>query len=251
MTLTIASHNIASKAKSWQRKTFGERLEFIGAGVGYYHPGILAVQEAGASSELRRLDPELRRHGLHRAPKGGRWRYLYFNPDLVKLHDSGLFALNASHTKHAAWGKFTELSTGRTLFVTSVHLSVGGEEKAQARYKEAERLLRLSADVNRFNHPQVHAGDFNSYHRVGDVVMEPHGLVDALDVALGAARSGYDTFNGRTTVKPNHATQQLNAQHDDHLYVSPWLADRVTWWSQLPSLPASDHNIIAIKVNLR
>lgn len=247
MTLTIASQNVAAMAKPWQRQTFGDRLVAIGAGVGYYHPGIMAVQEAGSGSYLSRLDSELRRHGLQRAPRGGRWRYLYFDPKQVRHHDSGLFWLNAVG-KYAAWGKFTDLASGVTLFVTSAHLVQGDEAAAQARYKQAETLLRKSREVNRFHHPEIHAGDFNSYHRVGDVVFEPHQYVDALDVALSARHAGYDTFNGRTTVKAVHATQELNARHYDHFYVSKQLADNVFHWSQHPSIQASDHNLIAIKV---
>lgn len=246
----IAAQNLAAEAKSWQRKTFADRLEFIGLGVGYYHPDIFLAQETGGPLlYVPRLDHELKRHGLLRAPKGGHWRHIYFNPDTIRLYRSGSIYLGTPG-KWAAWAKVVDLKTGHPLFVSSVHLSQGGEEKAQRRYREAEKLLRSTKALNTAHYPEVHGGDFNSHRLVGKVVFEPRGYVDALDVApRGMVRhKGYNTFNGRTTVKPDPSTQLVNGDHDDHIYVSRSLSKRVTYWSQHPSVLPADHNIIAATV---
>jgi len=250
-TMTIAAQNIAAEAKSWQRKTFAQRLEYIGVGVGYYHPAVFDVQESGGGVlYLPRLDTELKRHGLRRAPRGGRWRHIYYNPDLVQLHSSGLMGLNTLRTKHAAWIDFTYRPTGDRFFNTSVHLSQGGEEKAQTRYREAETLLRKTARLNTGKFPEIHGGDFNSHGKVGRVVFEPRHYVDALEAADTTKHKGYNTYNGRSTITPRPSTQLMHGEHDDHFYVSAALKNLVAHWSQFPTVRASDHNLIAVKVRL-
>jgi len=168
----------------------------------------------------------------------------------VKVHVSGLMTLNATRAKHAAWMDFTHKPTGDRLFNTSVHLSVGGESKAQTRYREAETLLRKTRALNTGRFPEVHGGDFNSHGLVGDVVFEPRRYYDALDRADTSRHAGYNTFNGRTTVTPHASTQRMDGDHDDHFYVSAALKSLDAHWSQLPTVRASDHNTIAIKVRL-
>ncbi|VXC20902.1 hypothetical protein [Aeromicrobium sp. 9AM] len=249
--LTIASQNLAAEAKSWQRKTFAGRLDDIGDGIAYYRPGVFLAQETGGGLlYLPRLDREMKRHGLRRAPHGGRWRHIYYNPDLVRRNRSGLMSLNRLGTKHAAWLDFTDRLSDERLFATSVHLSQGNESKAQTRYREGETLLRKTAHLNPRKYPEIHGGDFNSHGLVGRVVFEPRHYVDALDVASTTKHKGYNTYNGRSTVKPIHSTQQIDGDHDDHFYVSSALKPFIAHWSQRPTVVPSDHNLIAIKVRL-
>lgn len=249
--LTIAAQNVAAEAKSWQRKTFADRLEYIGTGVGYYQPGVFLAQETGGGVlYLPRLDHEMKRHGLRRAPRGGRWRHIYYDPDRVYCHRSGLMSLNRLGTKHAAWMDFTDRQSHERLFTTSCHFSVGGENKAQTRYREGETLISKTRHLNPRKYPEIHGGDFNSFGLVGKVVFQPRHYVDALDVAWTTKHKGYNTYNGRSTVKPDPKTQLLHGDHDDHFYVSAALKGLIAHWSMWPTVAASDHNIIAIKVKL-
>lgn len=246
--LTIAAQNIAAKSKAWQRQTFDSRLPAIRLGVLAYKPAIFLVQESGNAPYLRKLDAALKPAGLVRAPGGGRWRHIYYDPKRVRRIASGLIALNASHTKHAAWARFANKTTGELIFVTSVHLTAGGEDKAAARYREAEQLLRKTR-AHTYGAPEVHGGDFNSFKLVGRVVFQPRYYRDALLVAdAPSPRRTANTFNGRTTVKPDKRTQRYNSDHLDHFYVSRDLARRVTYWSQLPSVRPSDHNLIVCRI---
>lgn len=252
--LTFAAQNLAAEAKSWQRKTFSARLDDIADGLEYYRPAVFCGQETGGSSYLRRLDDTFRHlapgYKLTRVPHGGRWRHIWVDLDQVYVNASGLMALNRLRTKHAAWGKITARETKETFFTTSVHLSAGNESKAQARFDQADRLLDTSAKLNPNGHPEIHAGDFNSERLVGNTIMWPRRYRDGLACAKTRTRTGHDTYNGRSTVKVDPGTQRENGDHLDHIYVSDELKDRVLHWSQRPSVKASDHNLIAIKVRL-
>lgn len=248
--LTITSQNVAAKSKSWQRKTFTTRLPHLLSVVSHYHPAIHLVQESGNAPYLKKLDATYKKAGLVRAPGGGRWRHIYYDPKKVRLVASGLLTLNATRTKHAAWARFVDIESGELLYVTSVHLSAGGEEMAQARYRQAEQLLRKSRP-HTYGAAEVHGGDFNSYSNVGHVVFKPRFYEDALRVAHErSGRQVLDTFNGRNTVRPNPRTQKRQGNHLDHFYVNRLLLRRVTLWTSLATVYASDHNIIAVRITL-
>lgn len=252
--LTFAAQNLAAEAKSWQRKTFNARLDHIADGLDYYRPGVFCGQETGGTSYLRRLDDTFRHlapgYKLTRVPHGGRWRHIWVDLDQVRVNASGLMALNRLRTKHAAWAKITAHETKETFFTTSVHLSAGGEGKAQARFDQADRLLDTSAKLNPNGHPEIHAGDFNSERLVGNTIFVPRKYHDGLARARTRARTEYDTYNGRSTLKADTGTQRESGDHLDHIYVSDELKDRVLHWSQRPTVKASDHNLVAIKVRL-
>lgn len=246
----ILTANLAAKSKRWQRATWDARLDDIGSGVDYFTPDLVAVQEAGSDSYLRKLDPVMREVGLLRAHGGSRWRYIYFRPTTMLFRQGGTIRLNSLNTRHAAWGRFqTHADVRRGLFFTSSHLSVGWTSFTdRARLREARALLRRSNELDsRWHYPQVHAGDFNSYAMVGDKVMEPAGFRDAEDKPeLWKHHSGYDSYNGRNTVRVPTTPMPMHGHHDDHIYVSPEL-DALTWTLRADYGP-SDHNFVAAKL---
>lgn len=251
--LTIASMNFAAQATSWQRQTFAGRLDDIAESVDYYHPAVLCGQEAGNPSRTRALTQVFKddvRGNLRRAPGGGNWKYIWYDADKLHLNGSGSMKLNPAGSKRAAWAKLTTLDTAETFFVTSAHLSASFLGTDAARRREANRLLDTTNQLNPRRHPEIHAGDYNSVSDVGQAVMKPRRRLDARSIASLKQHTGYNTYNGRTTVVPHASTQQLDGEHLDHVYVSDDLRERVLLWSSRASVKASDHNIIAIKVSL-
>ncbi len=237
--IRIGSFNVAAQAMSWQRKTFDGRRDDILAGVTYYGLDILCVQENGNPTRTARLTNTLSKAKLRRAPGGGKWRYIYFNNELLQLRDSGLMKLNRLGTK-----------TGQTWFVTSSHLTASFLGSSATRRSEARRLLSETRRLNPSGHREIHAGDFNSVRDVSAAVMIPAGFRDTAAVAGTRTGAGYNTFNGRTTVIPHRRTQKIAGEHLDHIYVEADMVHRVTHWSQRSDVEASDHNLIMIKVTV-
>lgn len=247
--LRLGSFNVAAQAMSWQRETWTDRQPRILASVEHYGLDVLCIQENGSPTRTRQLTNTLSKARMRRAPGGARWKYIYFNNEMLRHNDSGLMKLNRLGTKRAAWAKLTVRETDETFFITSPHLSASFLGTNRARRAEARTLLEESARLNPNGHPTIHAGDFNSPSDVTTAVMTPAGYFDALRRANTSSSSGYNSFNGRKTVKPGR-TQKLDGVHLDHIYVSKSLRNRVVHWSQRPSLAASDHNLIMVKVAL-
>lgn len=252
----VVSANLAAKSKAWQRKTWNARLDAIGSGVDHFTPDLVAVQEAGSATYLAKLDPVMREVGLLRAHGGSRWRYIYFRPQSCAFRQGGTIRLNTLNTRHAAWARFGFYADGHGeklsgLLFTSSHLSVGWTSFTdRARMAEASTLIKRADALNDpWDYPIVHAGDFNSYNMVTDRVMRPAGFRDArVKAELWAHHQGFNTFNGRTTVKVPTGPMPVHGHHDDHIYVE---GIDVLTWTQLPSYEPSDHNFIGARLEFR
>lgn len=245
---TIVTLNWAAKAKAWQRATWARRLPAGAELLNHSGADIIALQEAGSMAYVKQIDRVL---GFARAPGAGgplfnRWRYLYFNPKTHKCLTSGLVSLNRLHTKHAAWGLFRNLATGKDLFVTSVHLTAGGASTEKTRHNEAVALLKATTKLNATGAPVVHAGDYNSGALIVEDVMLPGGLKDTRSTADRTINAYLDSNPGWDIKAKRQNRNPADGWHLDHVCAQAGV-DTTTW--ELLSAPrVSDHNPIRVTI---
>lgn len=245
---TLTTFNLAAKAHKWQRDTWTARLPEIAKVLNATGSDILCLQEVGSMSYVKQIDKVL--PGFKRAPGAGwplynRWRYIYVNPKTYLVLKSGLMTLNTIGSKHAAWALVQHITTGKTLFVTSAHLTAGSTSTDSKRLSEAHVLVTKTRKLNNLDAPVIHAGDFNSAGLVGSQVIIPAGFKDTIATADKATGKTLNSNPGWDISARRQYPNQKKGWHLDHIYAAVGI-DTKTW--TLTSVPkASDHDPITAR----
>lgn len=200
---------------------------------------------------------------------------LVYDSSRVSLQAAGselLASKEGSNARYAAWGRFTQLSTGRKFFVVTTHLEPrdAGSSKANwdLRRRQATELVQLIA-AQRQGLPVIVTGDLNShkwtpYGNAPRELLSSAGLVDPLGngyettwTAPGATvekriRTDLSSYTGFQRTAP--AFDYINGTYLDYVMTSPM---RVSEWETVARLDSSgrfvgtipsDHNMVRATV---
>lgn len=131
---------------------------------------------------------------------------LAYNSKRLKVLAQGSKILKklGSQRRYAVWATFSDLRTGKRVFVVATHLEPGKSTSSNTKYNtvritQAKQILNLVADKNPRKHPVVIAGDFNS-SRSTEPSNGPYnafvkgGMVDPLDNAKAGWAAGDDAL---------------------------------------------------------
>lgn len=200
---------------------------------------------------------------------------LVYDSSRVSLQAAGsrlLASKEGSNARYAAWGRLTQLSTGRKFLVVNTHLEPRDASSSKAnwdlRRRQASELVTLIQD-QRKGLPVIVTGDFNShkwtpYGNAPRDLLTGAGLVDPLGngyettwTAPGATvekrvRSDLSSYNGFQRTAPGF--DYINGTYLDYVMTTPM---RVSEWETVARLDSSgrfvgtipsDHNMVRATV---
>ncbi|MEH6434404.1 endonuclease/exonuclease/phosphatase family protein [Massilia sp. DD77] len=205
--INVATYNLRYDNPGDGPNAWPARKEMVKALIRYHEFDIIGTQEglAGQIADLARME-EFDHVGVGRddGKQAGEHSAIFFRKRRFALLDKGDFWLSETPDRPsfgwdarcchrlASWARLRDRSTGRALFVFSVHFDHEGE---QARRASAELVLRKIAEITR-GEPTICVGDFNSTPETVQMQAMATAMRDAARVSKAPPYGPPGTFNG-------------------------------------------------------
>lgn len=205
--INVASYNLRYNNPGDGPNAWPARKEMVKSLIRYHEFDILGTQE-GLSDQIAELAKmeEFDHVGIGRddGKNAGEHSAIFYRKSRFTLLNKGDFWLSETPDRPslgwdatccnriASWAHLRERSSGRTLYVFSVHFDHEGK---QARRASADLMLKKIAEIAR-GEPAICVGDFNSTPDTAQIQAMSKTLVDARQASQTPAYGPVGTYNG-------------------------------------------------------
>ena len=205
--INVASYNLRYNNPGDGPNAWPARKEMVKSLIRYHEFDILGTQE-GLSDQIAELAKmeEFDHVGIGRddGKNAGEHSAIFYRKSRFTLLNKGDFWLSETPDRPslgwdatccnriASWAHLRERSSGRTLYVFSVHFDHEGK---QARRASADLMLKKIAEIAR-GEPAICVGDFNSTPDTAQIQAMSKTLVDARQASQAPAYGPVGTYNG-------------------------------------------------------
>lgn len=205
--INVATYNLRYNNAADGPNAWPARKETVKALIRYHEFDIIGTQEGLADqiADLAQMD-EFDHVGVGRddGQRAGEHSAIFFRKSRFALLGKGDFWLSETPDRPsfgwdarcckrlASWARLRERSSGRVLFVFSVHFDHEGE---LARRASADLVLRKIAEITR-GEPAICVGDFNSTPETVQMQTMAKAMRDAARVSKAPPYGPSGTFNG-------------------------------------------------------
>jgi len=255
--INVASYNLRYNNPGDGANAWPNRKETVKALIRYHEFDIVGTQEGLADqiAELGKMD-EFDHVGIGRddGKNAGEHSAIFYRKSRFTLLKKGDFWLSETPDKPslgwdatccnriASWAQLKDRSSGRTLYVFSVHFDHEGKK---ARVASADLLLRKIAEIAR-GEPAICVGDFNSTPETVQIQTMSKALRDARTASKAPPYGPSGTYNGFKLDAPM-------ADRIDYIFVDRHF-DVLTYATLSDSLGGrypSDHHPVTARVLLK